>query len=88
MARQALEKVKEKFPGITYADLYTLAGVVAVEEMGGPTINWSAGRTDADSGKACPPDGRLPDAARQEDHVRAIFYRMGFSDREVHDVHP
>ncbi len=47
IARDRLEQIKAKFPGITYADLYTLAGVVAVEEMGGPTIKWSPGRTDA-----------------------------------------
>jgi len=32
--RKALEAVKEKHPEISYADLYTLAGVVAVEEAG------------------------------------------------------
>ena len=34
---------------MSYADLWTLAGVVAVEEMGGPTIPWKAGRTDSPS---------------------------------------
>jgi cytochrome c peroxidase len=34
VARRALEGVKEKFPEVSYADLYTLAGVVAVEEAG------------------------------------------------------
>ena len=47
IARNHLEAIKKKFPGISYADLYTLAGVVAVEEMGGPTIKWRPGRTDA-----------------------------------------
>jgi hypothetical protein len=36
-ARVFLEPVKEKHPWITYADLWTLAGVVAIEEMGGPS---------------------------------------------------
>jgi catalase (peroxidase I) len=45
-ARLFLEPIKEQFPWITYADLWTLAGVVAIEEMGGPKINWKAGRTD------------------------------------------
>ena len=31
----ALEAVKAKFPEMSYADLYTYAGVVAVEECGG-----------------------------------------------------
>ncbi len=35
VARDLLEPVKAKFPWLSYADLYTLGGVVAVEEMGG-----------------------------------------------------
>jgi len=30
-----------------------------------------------------PPRGRLPDAAQGADHVRFIFYRMGFNDQEI-----
>ena len=81
VARAFLEPVKKAHPWISYADLYTLAGVVAVEEMGGPTIPWAPGRTDAASGAACPPEGRLPDAAQGAGHLRDIFYRMGFDDR-------
>jgi len=33
IARAKLEKVKKQFPGISYGDLWTLAGVVAVQEM-------------------------------------------------------
>jgi len=83
IARAVLEKVKEKYPGISYADLWTLAGVVAVEEMGGPKIKWSPGRTDAASGDACPPDNRLPDASQGAAHLRAIFSKMGFNDQEI-----
>jgi catalase (peroxidase I) len=82
-ARDRLEPVKKQFPWITYADLWTLAGCVAIEEMGGPKIEWKAGRSDAADGKACPPDGRLPDAAQGAQHVRDVFYRMGFDDREI-----
>lgn len=35
VARDLLEPIKEKFPWISYADLWTLAGATAVEEMGG-----------------------------------------------------
>ena len=35
IARDLLEPIKKKHPNVTYADLYILAGVVAVEEMGG-----------------------------------------------------
>jgi cytochrome c peroxidase len=45
-ARDRLEIIKKQNPGITYADLYTLSGVVAVEAMGGPKVNWRPGRTD------------------------------------------
>ena len=33
IARDVLEPVYRSHPGLSYADLYTLAGVVAVEEM-------------------------------------------------------
>jgi cytochrome c peroxidase len=84
VARDLLEPIKKKFPCISYADLYTLAGVVAIEEMGGPEIKWKPGRRDAVSGAACPPDGRLPDASQGAKHVREVFSRMGFeTDREM-----
>jgi cytochrome c peroxidase len=83
LARSLLEKVKAAHPGISYADLYSLAGVVAIQEMGGPTIAWRSGRTDAADGKTSPPDGRLPDAARKSDHLRDIFHRMGFNDKDI-----
>jgi len=75
--------VKKANPGITYADLYTLAGVVAIEEMGGPKVSWRPGRIDVPDGKTATPNGRLPDAAQGEQHIRDIFYRMGFDDREI-----
>jgi len=83
VARARLEKVKAKYPGLSYADLWTLAGVVAVESMGGPTVAWRPGRSDKLDGKAAPPDGRLPDASKGPVHVREIFSRMGFSDQEM-----
>lgn len=33
VARELLEPIKKRFPFISYADLYTLAGVVAIEEV-------------------------------------------------------
>ena len=83
MARERLEGVYRAHPGLTYADLYTLAAVVAIEEMGGPQISWRAGRNDHQDGKKSPADGRLPDAAQGAQHVRDIFYRMGFNDQEI-----
>ncbi|CAG8507340.1 9255_t:CDS:2 [Ambispora leptoticha] len=82
VARDKLEKIKEKNPEISYSDLWTLAGVVAVQELGGPTIPWRPGRADVDASFTTP-DGRLPDASQGAKHIRDIFYRMGFDDREI-----
>lgn len=110
-------QVKAKFPDISYSDLWSLAGVVAIQEMvstqshrlyctttwpelaalaatalfvcvppsmqGGPAITWRPGRVDAVAESACTPDGRLPDATKKADHLRAIFGRMGFNDQEI-----
>ena len=82
-ARVFLEPVKAKHPWITYADLWTLAGTVAIEEMDGPVIPWQGGRTDYVDESKIPPRGRLPDATKAADHLRFIFYRMGFNDQEI-----
>jgi len=82
-ARNWLEPVKQKFPEISYADLWILAGNTAIEEMGGPALPFKLGRSDKPDGSHCPPDGRLPDADKFEDHVREIFYRQGFNDQEI-----
>ncbi|KAM6501872.1 hem peroxidase [Amanita muscaria] len=82
IARQLMEQVKAEFPWISYGDLWTLAGVCAVQEMAGPHIPWRAGRIDGVVANATP-DGRLPDASQGPDHLRNIFYRMGFNDQEI-----
>lgn len=81
-ARDFLEPVKEEFPWISYSDLWTLSAACAIQEMGGPDIKWRPGRSDRDV-SYCTPDGRLPDGAKGNDHLRGIFYRMGFDDREI-----
>jgi len=45
--------------------------------MAGPHIPWRPGRIDGFAAQATP-DGRLPDATQGADHLRNIFYRMGF----------
>lgn len=87
-ARALLEPVKAKHPGMTYADLYTLAGVQAIADMGGPKISWRPGRTDLEAGPSPNQDGTLPDADKGSlkatvQHLRDIFHRMGFNDREI-----
>ncbi|KAJ3113678.1 hypothetical protein HDU96_003080 [Phlyctochytrium bullatum] len=99
-ARAFLEPIKKKYSWISYADLWTLAGVTAIEAMGGPVIPWkpgtcfqrekltrNPGRTDKDEKKVTvkdvPPNGRLPDASQGAQHIREVFYRMGFNDRDI-----
>ncbi|KAK9364022.1 heme peroxidase [Lipomyces starkeyi] len=82
-ARKLLDPVRQQFPWISYADLWTLAGVVAIEYMGGPKIGWKPGRVDDVDEQYVPPNGRLPDATQGEDHIRSVFYRMGFNDQEI-----
>jgi len=81
-ARDVLEPIKKKFPWISYSDLWTLAGVAAVQEMGGPKIPWRPGREDKPV-ESTPPDGRLPHAPLGADHIRDVFHRMGFNDQEA-----
>ncbi|KAG2694170.1 hypothetical protein I3760_08G129100 [Carya illinoinensis] len=74
------EEVKAKHPKITYADLYQLAGIVAVEVTGGPSIDFVPGRKDS---LESPEEGRLPDARQGAKHLRDVFYRMGLSDKDI-----
>ncbi|KAF0898325.1 hypothetical protein E2562_007176 [Oryza meyeriana var. granulata] len=80
IAIDLLEPIKAKNPRITYADLYQLAGVVAVEVTGGPTVEFIPGRRDS---SVCPREGRLPDAKKGAPHLRDIFYRMGLTDKDI-----
>lgn len=81
-ARNFLQPIHAKFPWISTGDLYTLGGVVAVQELGGPTIPWKRGRVDEEE-IASPPNGNLPDAAQGASHVRTVFNRQGFNDQEM-----
>lgn len=81
-ARKFLEPIKAEHPDISYADLYQLASVTAIEFAGGPKIPFRLGRKDASEAE-CTPDGRLPDASKRMPHLRDIFHRMGFNDKEI-----
>ena len=87
-----LEKVKSKFPYVSYADLYQLAGNTAMEYMGTPPLYFRPGRTDftnKDMSTKCVADPmRLPqknidneDAPHRE--TQKYFYEkfeeLGFS---------
>jgi len=68
---------------VSYADIWTLAGAVAIEIAGGPVIDHKLGRSDAKDGSSCPVVGRLPDASQGAQHLRDTFYRMGFDDEAI-----
>ncbi|WVO17780.1 hypothetical protein L204_105478 [Cryptococcus depauperatus] len=75
-------------PWISHADLWTLAGITAIEAMNGPRVPWEPGRTDYSSAKAVEEHrgnvgNRLPDGALGAHHIRDVFGRMGFSDQEI-----
>lgn len=83
-----LEPLKKSNPAISYADLYTLSGVVAIKSLGGPDVPWRAGRVDSLDPKDVTPDGRLPNAdngsyAKDAAHIREVFNRMGFDDKAI-----
>lgn len=84
IARAMLEPVKAKHPHLSYADLWVFASKVAIEEMGGPVIPFTPGRTDDHKGTTVP-DGRLPNADMgcPKDtitHIRGVFEKYGFGD--------
>lgn len=71
VARELMEGIKKEFPWISYGDLWTLGGVCAIQEMGGPKIPWRPGRIDGFAAQATP-DGRLPDASQGAQHLRNV----------------
>jgi cytochrome c peroxidase len=82
-AQAWLAPVRARHPGVSHGDLFTLAGAVAIERMGGPHIPWRSGRVDeSDDVAKVTPDGRLPDADKGRPEataagLRATFGRMG-----------
>ncbi|KAK9110244.1 hypothetical protein Sjap_018304 [Stephania japonica] len=60
-ALKLLQPIKEKYLGVTYADLFQLASATAVEDAGGPKIPMIYGRVDVTGPEQCPIEGKLPD---------------------------
>ena len=71
IARDLMEGIKKQFPWISYGDLWTLGGVCAIQEMGGPKVPWRPGRIDGVAAQATP-DGRLPDGSKGAAHLRDV----------------
>ncbi|WLF78304.1 heme peroxidase [Lodderomyces elongisporus] len=83
IARSFLDQFLYKYPWISRGDLWTLAGVCAVQECGGPKVEWAPGRVNDNKGVFVPPNGRIPDGGGDGAYVRKTFARMGLGDRET-----
>ncbi|CEM12648.1 unnamed protein product [Vitrella brassicaformis CCMP3155] len=88
---ELLQLIKDKFLDVSWADLIQMASATAIELAGGPRIPMKYGRLDVFGGADCPPEGNLPaggapwpaGADGPQKHIRDIFYRMGFGDKEI-----
>jgi L-ascorbate peroxidase len=87
-----LEDIKVKYPSVSWADLIQMAGAQAVESAGGPKIAMIYGRKDATfEQEGTYVQAELPSATwpypdgapSAQVHIRNIFYRMGFTNREI-----
>ena len=83
IVRDMLHEVHKKYPDVSQADIFTLAGALSIEFAGGPHVPHAFGRTDDSDGSRCPAHGRLPDASQGATHLRDVFHRMGMSDRDI-----
>ncbi len=83
IVRDMLYLVKQRFPEVSYADLWCLASISAIEFCGGPKIPFKFGRKDDADDSRYPGNGRLPDASKGADHIREVFGRMGLNDQEM-----
>ena len=83
VARSIVQPYKEKYPTVSHADLWALAAITAIEEAGGPSVPFRAGRVDVKTAAGCVAEGRLPDGDKGASHIRSVFNRMGFDDSEI-----
>lgn len=83
-----LKPLKEKYPLLSFADIIQMASAESILLAGGPEIDMVYGRIDA---FISPKEGNLPGAAKPflnseataGEHLRNVFYRMGFNDQEI-----
>jgi len=87
-----LTPIKEKVPGVSWADLIQLASVTGIELMGGPKIPMRYGRLDGIPQSPADPPFGLPDALppfggpQPQDpaaHLRYVFYKYGMDDKDI-----
>lgn len=76
---QRFVSTKEKFPKYSYADLYQLAAILAVEQKGGPKIEFREGRKDTDQASNI----IFPAAPKDATELKNAYYGIGFDDRDI-----
>lgn len=74
IARDLLESIKEKYPQLSYSDIWIFAAYVFLEQSGGPVIPFTPGRVDKTEEDGGIENGRLPAA------------EYGVEDKTVEDV--
>lgn len=82
-ARDQVSTIKAEFPEVNWADLIQVAGYTACDYCKGPSMTFRFGRKEAGDDYTPTPSDRLPDATQGVQHLRDIFYRMGFDDKEI-----
>ena len=78
-----LRPFKHRFPVLSWADIIQLASAESIELAGGPRIPMRYGRFETSTAAECPVEGNLPDAMLGAQHLRDVFHRMGFGDRDI-----
>eukprot|EP00533_Pseudo-nitzschia_delicatissima_P010698 CAMPEP_0116094456 /NCGR_PEP_ID=MMETSP0327-20121206/9143_1 /TAXON_ID=44447 /ORGANISM="Pseudo-nitzschia delicatissima, Strain B596" /LENGTH=315 /DNA_ID=CAMNT_0003586065 /DNA_START=159 /DNA_END=1106 /DNA_ORIENTATION=- len=61
-AHELIVPIKEKYPSVSFADLYQMASARAIELGNGPKLGIRYGRVDVESASDCIQEGNLPDA--------------------------
>ncbi|PHU26932.1 hypothetical protein BC332_05264 [Capsicum chinense] len=74
---EKIQKIKADHPIITHPDLYQLAGIVAVEILDGPKMEFVPGRTDS---SILPDESCLPDVKQSASDLREVFGKVGISE--------
>lgn len=78
-----LKPFKKRYPVLSWADLIQMGSAESIELAGGPRIPMRYGRFETTHESECPAEGNLPDAMLGAKHLRDVFHRMGFNDREI-----
>ncbi|KAG5250853.1 L-ascorbate peroxidase [Salix suchowensis] len=97
-ALNLIKPIKDKYSGVTFADLFQLASATAIEVTVAlswwPEIPMKYGRVDVSAPADCPEEGGFLLILKSSlvyscwppkpaDHLREVFYRMGLNDREI-----